>query len=232
MSQKTVEQRLVNLKNVLIISNDGVTKSDKLPDMFTDFYYYESILNETIRAQIVYADNGQTVQKSGVYKTLLDGLPLEGKEKTSITMVDPQGVEIKLDLYVNKITPMTKDTLKSLVGLEFVSKEGLWNFKSVLNRRYDGKISDHVRKILTDPKLLGTEKKLDIEETENELNFTGDQRRPFYALNWLQKKQYQKHKMQRVTLLDFSFLKLPMDLSLSLLMECYQRLTLLVEKRK
>ena len=205
MSQKTVEQRLVNLKNILIISNDGVTKSDKLPDMFTDFYYYESILNETIRAQIIYADNGQTVQKNGVYKTLLDGLPLNGKEKTSITMVDPQGVEIKVDLFVNKISPITKDSLKSLVGLEFVSKEGLLNFKSVLNKRYDGKISDHIRSILTDSKLLGSQKKLDIEETENTLNFTGDQRRPFYALNWLAKKAVPKTQNAKGNTAGFFF---------------------------
>lgn len=192
MSQKTVEQRLVNLKNFLIISNDESTKSDKLPDMFTDFYYYESILNETIRAQIIYADNGQTVEKGGIYKSLLNGLPLQGKEKASITIADSQGTEIKVEMFVNKITPMSKDSLKSLVGLDLVSKEGLLNFKSVLNKRYDGKISDHIRSILTDSKLLGTQKNLDIEETENNLNFTGDQRRPFYALNWLAKKSIPK----------------------------------------
>ena len=205
MSQKTIEQRLVNLKNVLILSNDQKTRSDKLPDMFTDFYYYESILNETIRAQIIYADNGQTVEKNGVYKTLLDGLPLEGKEKTNITMVDPQGVEIKVELFVNKITPMTKDSLKSLVGLEFVSKEGLVNFNSVINKRYDGKISDHIRSILTDPKLLGTKKKLDIEETENSLNIDSRQYRPFYALNWLAKKAIPKTQNAKGNTAGFFF---------------------------
>lgn len=192
MSQKAAEQRRVNLKNFTILSNDGKTQSDALPDIFTDFYYYESILNETIRAQIIYTDNGQAIQKDGVYKSLLNGLPLNGKEKVNVTIVDPQGVEIKVDLYVNKITPMFKDSLKSLVGLDLVSREGLMNFKSVLNKRYNGKISEHVKSILTDSKLLGTKKKLDIEETENNFNFTGDQRRPFYALNWLAKKSIPK----------------------------------------
>ena len=38
----------------------------------------------------------------------------------------------------------------------------------------DGKISDHIRMILEDEEYLATEKKLDIEETDNDYNFIKD----------------------------------------------------------
>ena len=56
---------------------------------------------------------------------------------------------------------------------------------SKLNIRFDGKISDHIDKILT--KFLKTEKDVDIEETSNNYNFIGNGRKPFYTLNWLSK---------------------------------------------
>jgi len=57
-----------------------------------------------------------------------------------------------------------------------------------LNERFDGKISDHIKKILTDKNYLTTEKKTDIEETSNNYNFIGNNRKPYYAMNWLSKK--------------------------------------------
>jgi len=182
----------VDIKEFVIISNDQSTKEDKIPDMITDLYYYESILNETIRTSIVLADTGNIVQKGGVKKTLLEGLPLVGQEKASVKLADANGVELKFDVYVNKITPLIQDTTKSLLGLDFVSKEGILNYKIALNTRFDGKISDHINKILTDKKYLNTQKKLDIEETENTYNFIGNQRRPFYACIWLSKKAVPK----------------------------------------
>jgi len=182
----------VDIKEFVIISNDQSTKEDKIPDMITDLYYYESILNETIRTSIVLADTGNIVQKGGVKKTLLEGLPLVGQEKASVKLSDANGVELKFDVYVNKITPLIQDTTKSLLGLDFVSKEGILNYKIALNTRFDGKISDHINKILTDKKYLNTQKKLDIEETENTYNFIGNQRRPFYACIWLSKKAVPK----------------------------------------
>ena len=81
-----------------------------------------------------------------------------------------------------------QDTTKSMVTIDLVSKEFILNEKIRLNTRFDGKISDHVRKILTDPKFLGTKKKLDIEETYNTYNFIGNNKKPYYAMNWLSKK--------------------------------------------
>jgi hypothetical protein len=187
MSQKSTDKRLTSIDECLIVSNKSKIKKD-IPDIITDLYYYESILSETIRVQLIYADTGKSVENDGVFKTLLEGMPLEREEQTKLRIKDANEVELELDLYINKITPISKDTTKSLVGLDLVSEEGITNFKSVVTKRYDGKISDHIKSIVTDSKLLNSEKKLDIEETINNHNFIGNQYRPFYALNWLAKK--------------------------------------------
>lgn len=191
MSLQAAEKRLVSIDECLIVSNNFRNRKD-ISDIITDFYYYESILSETIRVQLVYADTGKSVRSNGSLKTLLEGMPLVGEEETTIRIKDSNNVELKLNLYINRISPMSKDTTKSLVGLEFVSEEAIFNYKSVVNKRYDGKISDHIRSILTDPQLLNTKKKLDIEETENNHNFLGNQKRPFYHLTWLSKKSVPK----------------------------------------
>ena len=48
-----------------------------------------------------------------------------------------------------------------------------------------GKISDHVKKILEESIYLETEKEIDIEETSNEQNCIGNNKKPFYIINWL-----------------------------------------------
>jgi hypothetical protein len=172
-----------NIKQLDIISN----KDDKKVSVAggtVGLLYYESILQDSVRATLTFADAGNTINN----KTALDGLPIVGQEKTEVKFADNNGNEIKLSLYVNKVTPMSDDTTKSMVQLDLTSKEFIMNEKVRLNKRFDGKISDHVQKILTDPNYLGTKKKVDVEETSNNYNFVGNNRKPYYAMNWLSKK--------------------------------------------
>jgi hypothetical protein len=157
MALTSRQVRDVDIGEFVITSNDQKTKKD-IVDAITDLYYYESVLQETIRVDVVYADTGKSVEKDGSLKTIVDGLPLVGQEKTSIKLKDANGVEIKTDIYVNRITPLTQDTTKSLVGLDLVSKEGILNYKVALNTRFDGKISDSVNRILTDQNYLNTKR--------------------------------------------------------------------------
>jgi hypothetical protein len=146
--------------------------------------YYESILQDTIRATVTFADTGNAIDD----KTALEGLPIVGQEKVQIKFKDNNEETLDLVLYVNKVTPLADDTTKSMVQLDLVSREYILNEKIRLNTRFDGKISDHIRKILTDQNYLATKKKLDIEETTNTYNFIGNNKKPYYAMNWLSKK--------------------------------------------
>jgi hypothetical protein len=167
-----------------IISNKDPSKTVSVANGTIRLMYYESILQDTIRATVTFADTGNAVDN----KTALEGLPIVGQEKVQIKFKDNNEQTLDLILYVNKVTPLADDTTKSMVQLDLVSKEYILNEKIRLNTRFDGKISDHIRKILSDQNYLATKKKLDIEETTNTYNFIGNNKKPYYAMNWLSKK--------------------------------------------
>ena len=167
-----------------IISNKDQSKTVSLAGGTIRLMYYESILQDTIKASVTFADSGNAIDN----KTALDGLPIVGQEKIYVKFKDNNDVELDLTLYVNKVTPLSDDTTKSMVTLDLVSKEFIMNEKVRLNIRFDGKISDHIKKILTDKNFLATEKNIDIEESSNNYNFIGNNRKPYYAMNWLSKK--------------------------------------------
>ena len=160
-----------------IISNK-TQKSVSLLNGIIEMTYHENILDSTVRVSVLYADTG-SVTASTDGKSVLEGLPLVGSEKVSIKFQDNNEVTIGddpiLDLYVNKVTPLYKDTTRSMVSLYLVSKEYLLNEKIRVITRFDGKISDHIEKILqTEEEYLNTEKKIDIEETSNNFTFVGN----------------------------------------------------------
>jgi hypothetical protein len=155
--------------------------------------YYESILQDTVKATYTFADTGNSIDD----KTVIEGLPLVGQEKVSLKFTDNNENTIDIVLYVNKVTPLSDDTTKSMVQLDLVSKEFILNEKIRLNERFDGKISDHIRKILTSQNYLATKKKVDIEETSNNYNFIGNNRKPYYAMNWLSKKSVSSENQKK-----------------------------------
>lgn len=169
-----------------VVSNKDQSKNVSLlgKGSTINLQYFESVMYDTIKATYVYSDSGNTIDN----KTALNGLPIVGQEKVYLKFKDNNDNTIDIVMYVNKVTPLLDDTTKSAVTLELVSKEFIMNEKVRLNTRFDGKISDHIQKILTDKNYLATEKDIDIEETSNNYNFVGNNRKPYYALNWLSKK--------------------------------------------
>ena len=167
--------------------------------------YYESILQDSIRVVVTYADSGSTIEKDGKLVSAVEGLPIVGQERVELEFTDNNdntvkfGKEGKNSLYVNKFVPVQSDSTRSLVMLDLVSKEYIMNEKLRLNTRFDGKISDHVKGILTKMEYkqegkdiqkdyLKTEKELFIEETTGNYIFCGNNWKPFYTMNWLSKK--------------------------------------------
>ena len=153
----------------IVYSNEDPSKSVDLKEGIVRIWYYESILQDTVRATVVYSDSGNTIEKDGKKVSAVEGLPIVGQERFELTFADRYDepdysgddtprTEISFtkeddnSLYVNKITPIIDDTTKSLVMLDLVSKEYLLNEKMRLNTRFDGKISDHVKGILTKSK--------------------------------------------------------------------------------
>ena len=150
----------------------------------TELRYYESILEPSVRVTVQYTDTGSSYED----KTVLEGLPIVGTEQCNIKMKDNADNEIEIDMYVDKVNPISETAKNTVVMLGLVSKEHIQNQLVRVNKRFDGKLSDHVNEILTNSTYIGTEKDVDIEETQNNYNFIGNNKKPFYTCTWLAKK--------------------------------------------
>ena len=172
-----------------IKSNKG-GKTVSLTGGFVQIMYYESILQDSVKVDYIFGDTGNTIDG----KSAMEGLPIVGTEDFELSFQD--NGEIKLEfsednkntLIVNKVTPQEADAGKTIVTLNLVSEEFIRNEEggSTVNVRMDGKISDHITNILEN--FLITEKDItDIEETANNFNFVGNNKKPYYTINWLSK---------------------------------------------
>ena len=172
-----------DIKTFSIASNEG-GKSMSLKTAISDFRYYESILDPTVRVSILFSDTGNSMDG----KNVLRELPIVGTEKCEIAIVDNSDNELKVELLVNDVSPINENVKETSVKLSLVSKEFIENELSRTNVRFDGKLSDHVTKILTEKQFIGTEKDIDVEETTNNYNFFGNNKKPMYTCSWLAKK--------------------------------------------
>ena len=183
VTRLTVEEG--NLKNVTISANEG-GNSVNIAHLIDRFKYSESILDPTIRVQLRYVDTGSALEGKGI----IPGLPLVGTEEVRVIMEDANQEKIDVELFVDDINQLGDDQQNSVVDLALVSEEFIQNEdgKKRVNIRFNGKISDHVNKVLTDQRFLNTQKKCSIEPTANVYNCIGVNRKPLAFNLWLQKK--------------------------------------------
>ena len=193
------------VKKLSVISNE-TSKDVSLINGLKSFSYYESILQDVVRATVSFVDTGDSVDG----KTVMEGLPVYGSEKASIKIEDNNKKVIEVELFVNKPDDLLDDTRKKVCVLNFASKEFFDNEKIRVNTRFDGLISNSVEKILVKPKekkgqggrslgsttqrggvekgFLNSEKEVFIEKTSNKRNFNGNNWKSFYTINWLAKQ--------------------------------------------
>ena len=168
MSKNRLKYENCVIKKAIIFSNgsDLDVNLTGAPDV----QYAESVFSDTIEVDITFGNTVGSVNG----KTVMEGLPLVGTEDFELTIQDPNGNDLKVKLNVNKVTPIRKDTQQEELSLRLTSEEYIRNeeLTSRVVKRYDGKISEHIRKILTDN--LASEKELFIDETSNNYNFIGN----------------------------------------------------------
>jgi hypothetical protein len=174
-----------NVKKLSVQAKGSGDTAD-LSNGLINLMYTESILQDAIRCSVTFVDTGNAID-GAEGKTAVEGLPIEGGEEVTIRVEDVNGETLNLTLDVNKVTNLVSETNKSQHQLNLVSPEFELNEEVRINERMDGRVSDHIRKILTDQNYLATEKEVDIEETSNNYNFIGNNTKPYYALNWLSK---------------------------------------------
>jgi hypothetical protein len=175
----------VNESNIPIFKVYSNATGKELPfnGGIAELHYYENILSETVRMSISVVDTGQ----GSIGETGSENIKLTGTEKVHIELEDTQKQKISFTTSTNElhITGRERITekLKDIEFLELVSKEYLKNESVRVDKRYDGKISDSLTKILKE--VLGTQKKLDIESTKNSRSFIGTLKKPFWFIMWL-----------------------------------------------
>ena len=158
------------VKELTLLSNE-TQKTVNITTGLMNFSYYESILQDVVRATVTFMDTGDSVDG----KTVMEGLPVYGSEAASIWIEDNNKKSIKVKLFVNKPDDLLDDTRKRVCNLNFASKEFFDNEKIRVNIRFDGKIANgkdkseeggSIEKILkTDEKFLNTQKEIFIEKT-------------------------------------------------------------------
>jgi hypothetical protein len=178
-----------NIQKFKISSNTNGDAVD-LSGGVVEFRYYESVLSNNITATAVVVDSGyksegETIQTS---KGILDALPIRGGERTDIVIEDNNdnklGFESLKGLYVNRVRDADSGTSSDTFFIDFASKEYFANEQQRVIERYEGKISDHVKKIIS-----SIEGKIEqVDNTSSSYNFIGNDRKPFYTCTWLASK--------------------------------------------
>jgi len=165
-----------------------------------ELYYYESIFENSVKITTQIVDTGNALPAddgTGGFVELLDGLKVGGGEKIFLDFEDNQGTKLKFSddnaLYLNQLRNTTNDYSKGKTfTIDASSKEFFDNELTRVEERYDGKISESVKKIMKE--VIKTPKKLDIEDTVNNYNFIGTIKKPFWTITWLAKKSVPNNK--------------------------------------
>ena len=178
----------------LFQAKDG-GKSIDASGAVVDIKYYEDILSNSVSLSAIITETGESDSDVGNVG-MLDGLPIRGGEPSTIVIVDHDGNKLEFNgdnkLYVNRVRNVISGTQKDVYSIDFTSREMLANEQCRVVKRYDGKISENIKKILTENTSaevgIKTKKEVTVDETAINYNFIGNDRKPFYVCTWLASK--------------------------------------------
>jgi len=181
----------IDLKQLTIFSENG--KEIDISRGLVELLYHESLLENSVKVTATFVDTGyrENEDNTGVFEE--DGLDIQGGEKVYLKLEDDLENVLNFgtddyQLRILRVPNNIEHTQKTAVTIELCTKEYILNELEdyYITKRYDGKISDSVTKILKE--VLQTPKKLFIEETINNFNFLGHVEKVFHKLVWLAKR--------------------------------------------
>jgi hypothetical protein len=179
----------INLFEVYSNYNDPVDVSSACIEL----NYYESILDNTVRAEATFVDTGYRKDEDGSSVFEKDDVNMTSGEKVFLKITD--GYETQLSFIEDKQLRIngdpgasSEDVNKVVFSVDMYSKEAIDNkhADNWVYGRYDGKITDSVESILRT--CLKTPKNLIIDPGFNPYNFIGHTEKPFYLCTLLGKK--------------------------------------------
>lgn len=179
----------INLFEVYSNYNDPVDFASACVEL----NYYESILDNTVRAEATFVDTGYRKNENGSSIFEKDDINMTSGEKVFLKITD--GYDTQLSFVEDKQLRIngdpgasSEDVNKVVFSVDMYSKEALDNKYSDnwVYGKYDGKITDSVESILRN--CLKTPKNLIIDPGLNAYSFIGHTEKPFYLCTLLSKK--------------------------------------------
>lgn len=170
-----------NIIKCVITSNRGSGSAD-ISGGIVDFSYYESILDTSVRFQLIILESGHNEGKSDDI-ALLYKLKLSGFEKVELAFVDNSNNKLEFKgnnaLYISKISNVLSSTEKIVYTIDLASKEVLANdfLKSEVYQRFDGELSKSVSIILKE--ILKTKKNIISDPCSNQICLYGSGKKAF-----------------------------------------------------
>lgn len=151
--------------------------------------YYESILDNTIRASATLVDTGYSA--SGQNGSVIEdkNINLNVGEFVDLEFVDGRGNVLRFKgdnkLRILQTRDVQENVNKVSFTIDMTSVEYNDNPKEkcAVNRRYDGKIDQSVRRILTE--CLKTNKRISTDPSLNSESIFGRNQTPFHICTWL-----------------------------------------------
>jgi len=193
------------LQTINVASNEDKGSTVSLLQGAVRVLYWESILADTVSASVIFTDSGNTMTRTkkgqghGKRKkkvSAVEGLPITGGETVELKFTDNSDNTISFNnssnnnLYINSIAPIPTDSQTTSKSYELIltSKEYIDNEKERVRYCAGGQISDQVKDILEKVLKSKKVKEEDIETTQVEYQYIGNNKKPFYVINHLSTK--------------------------------------------
>jgi len=174
-------------------------KSTDLSGSIAEFYYYESILANTVTATVAFIDTGFEKEGNTRLNTsgIIDDLELVGGEEIEFEVIDNNDVTSESEgtltsavcdsdvMYLKSIRNVATQGTKKMFVLDLVTKEYWTNEETRVTKRYNGNPGNHVKDILQN--ILGVNT-FDIEQSIRSYSFIGNTKKPLYTCTWLASK--------------------------------------------
>lgn len=171
--------------------------------------YYESILDNSIRASATFVDTGFRSSNNGSSAMEKDDVNLTVGEKVNLKVTDGKQFTLNFadnnQFRIEEVRNIEESNNKIKYTIDLFSKESIDNELEEyrVKQRFDGKVSDSIKKILEEN--LKTPKELDIDTTLNSLSFIGNVEKPFYKLTWLSPRSVPDSQNAKGNLAGFFF---------------------------
>lgn len=167
-----------SIEEFKVIPLSGDLDEFNLREGVITFEYYENILSPSVTAKVIFSASDSIGTKSG-------DIEIFGGEQVLFEIGVPSFDNLDFTsngLNVRKISA-DKTGRQGIYVLELVSGESISNETARVVKRYDKKIEESVKDILTN--VLKTSKNVKTDSTFNKYSFIGNTRRPFDVITWL-----------------------------------------------